>query len=209
VNRFNWSHFIHRGAAAQAMIAASDSNGSGNSPPQVYSQSVQFGGPKSSIMLLQASSPSGVHLAPLSWAVAGFCIAMFATVVVTSRSPLFVAYRRRVWRQLRGEHAGQQSEEEDYGLLQSSKYEAALSRGAGLAQQGGAGGYGTGEAGAALAYAKPPPADAHVVDVPAAPSPRAGADAAAEQRRWEQLCAINLPADRVRLHASQVPIGVV
>ena len=208
VNRFNWSHFIHRGAAP-AIIAASD-NGS-DAPPQVYTQSVQFGGPKSSIMLLQASSQSGVHLAPLSWAVAGFCICMFATVLVTSRSPLFVAYRRRVWRQLRGEHAGQLSEEEDYGLLQTSKYEAALSRGSGLAQQGSAGGYGTGQAGAALAYSKPAAADAHVVDVPepAAPSPRAGADAAAEQRRWEQLCAINLPADRVRLHASQVPFDMV
>jgi SPX domain protein involved in polyphosphate accumulation/uncharacterized membrane protein YidH (DUF202 family) len=206
VNRFNWSHFIHPGSAsAPAKVAAQSSDhhqqqqqeGGGN-------QGVQFSGPKSSVMLMQAGVQPGMHLAVVSWAVAGLCVCIFATMVVASRAPLFVAYRRHVWRQLRGEHAGQLSEEEDYGLLASCKYEAALNR----EQQGAAAGsYGTGEVSASLAY-KPPPLEAHVVDVvEAAPSPRAEADAAAEQLRWEQLCAINLPTDRVRLHTS-VPICV-
>ena len=202
VNRFNWSHFIHPSAPATTVAADGSDGHRQQQAPQGSAQGVQFSGPKSSVMLMQASGGPGMHLALISWAVAGFCVCVFATTVAVSRAPLFVAYRRHVMRQLSGEHAGQLSEEEDYGLLQSSKYEAING---GLLQQGSSGSYGTGQDDAALAY-KPPPPEAHVVDVvEAAQSPRA---AAAEQLRWEQLCAINLPADRVRLHASQVPIAV-
>ena len=215
INRFSWGNFSLRGAPtgkASKKGGAGDAGGAALSTPTATAsdahattakyaqeQPIEFGGPRSSLMLLQTDS--GLRLGPLSWAIAAFCWSTSFAILLTSQSPLFVLFRRRLWRQLQGVHAG---DDEDAGLLGSSMGSASWGK---MKVGGGAAGYGSAEPSDVPAFeavCRPPAAAVSVSGGSLQRLPRASA----EERRWDRMVATMLPEGRSRLHADRVPFHV-
>ena len=170
------------------------------SPVEYVEPPLQFGGPKSGMILLQIQ-PS---VRAASWAVVVFCSSMTGAVMLTSRSPLFVAFRQ----QLRGAHA---CGDEEAGLLGSyggGGWSMPRSDWGGEAVS-----YGSAGASSVPAFEAAVPAPKGAAAAAAGVSVSAGgfrrllhADAA--KRRWDQMVAVMLPEGR-RMHSSQIPMAAL
>jgi hypothetical protein len=220
INRFSWSHYhmLDRKAGgggssttfAQAPLAQPQQQQQQQQPQQLQLQqpSSGFGGPRSTLMIMQTNDTAG-SMAPL-WGVVVFCCCMSMAIVITSRSPVLIEWRRRLRHQLQGVRAG---DDEDDGLMGS---EGTASWGKAKGEAGGAAGYGSAAAGYGTAMAS---------DVPAfetAGPPRAAAavsvsgggfrrvpHADALQQRWDQMVATMMPDGRARLRTSSIPFTIV
>ena len=240
INRFSWGMVTHRvshgqnsggqGAAGPAPAQGSvimygqqqqqqqqQSPGPGPGPQQQKRQqqqdlvqpALQAGDPKSNLMLLQTDS--GPRLGPVLWSITLLSCGVVLAILIFSKHPLFAAFRRNLRRELRGERAGEDcEEEEDEGLLRGGMM--------GVVPRP-ASGYGSAAASSVPAFeaARPPPGAAAAAAAAAAVSVSGGGSfrrlppANALQQRWDNIVATMLPDGPQRLHTAtaQMPFGVV
>jgi hypothetical protein len=222
INRFSWGHFAlytkkaKRAAAAaaaeQAQAATSITTAAPQAAPQQqqtqqYSSMSGFGGPRSTMVLMETDG----GLPRMAWGIVAFCSVLFFAVVLTSQSPLFVAFRRRTWQRLRGEREGVEEEEEDEGLLSDSKGSASW----GVAEGCSAAGYGSAQPSNVPTFqqatfqpaagSKQPAVTVSVSGGGFRRSPHANA----VRQRFDHMVATMLPEGPQRLHTAAIPLAVM